>query len=371
MYHTEQQANYSIIICFADGPRRTLLNSLMSLKDGRGGHSLHTGSSQAASMQLKNGVYSIEVDIQDFEPGDIEIKVEGGSIILVGRRVIKRGTSSSIRQFNQKFALPSGIDVSRLATEVTKGGNLVIYAPQIEDATISVGIDIPQHGDVDVKSSSKSMKTTSEAAFEVDGGSGTKKKVEDTKKINQQTVTKRETEDGWEEEIIEEYEEVTTSSSSSTVMSSSAGGEKKISMVVQGGAGGTQTTEMSTSHQDIKAKDGKILEMQKGGCQKSETKEIVIPIQIQGRPAVEQKPKTPKPRMLPFDFPSLPSASMDCTIPSIGIPRGTPAFQMPMLSATDMMAEMQAQVEQQMNELKRKVNDLTNQVAHLKKARRE
>merc|ERR1711892_994043 len=316
----------------SDGPRRTLLESILSLRDGSSGHSSHTGSSQSASMQLKNGRFSIEVDIQDFDPEDIDIKVEGGSIILVGRREIKRGTSSSIRQFNQKFALPSGIDASRLATEVTSAGSLVIYAPQVEDSSVAVGLAFSQQGDVDVKTSSEAKKTTSEAAFEIEGGSGTTKKVEDSKKKNQQSVTKRETEDGWEEEIVEEYEESMTSSSSTTMMSSSSGaGEMKIPMMVMGGAaGGTQTTEISTSQQNLMAKDGKILEMEKSASQKTETKEMVIPIQIQGRPAIEQKPKTPRTRMLPFEFPSMPSLGMDCSMPSIGMSStGMPGMGMP------------------------------------------
>ena len=115
----------------ADGPRRTLLDSFLSLRDGSSiGHSFHGGSSQSESMQLKNGRFSIEVDIQDFDPEDIDLKVEGGNIILVGRREVKRGTSSNIRQFNQKFALPAGIDVSKLSTEVTSSGTLVILNPQ-------------------------------------------------------------------------------------------------------------------------------------------------------------------------------------------------------------------------------------------------
>merc|ERR1719483_1636786 len=137
------------------------------------------------------------------------------------------------------------------------------------------------------------------------------------------------------------------------MMTSSGGGEMKIPMMVMGGAaGGTQTTEMSSSQQNMKAKDGKILEMQKTANQTSETKEMVIPIQIQGRSAIEQKPKTPRTRMLPFEFPSMPSLGMDCTISGDGMQSmGMPAFNMAMPSATDMMAEMQAQVEQQMAQM--------------------
>jgi len=331
-----------------DGPRRSLLDSFLSLRDGSSGHRFHSSSSQAACMQLKNGRFSIEVDIQDFDPEDIEIKVEGESIILEGRREIKRGSSSSIRQFNQKFALPAGIDISKLATEVTSAGSLVIFAPQLKGSAVELGLEIAEKGDVDIKSSSEARKTTSEAAFEVEGGSGTTKRVDDTKKKNQQSVTKRETEDGWEEEIVEQFEEVTSSSTSTTMMTTSSGGEMKIPMVVMGGAaGGSQTTEVSSAEQNIKAKDGKIIEMQKNASQKSETKEMVIPIQIQGRTAIEQKPRTPKPRLLPFEFPTMPSLGMDCTIANTSMP----AFNMSMPSASDMMAEMQAQVEQQMAQM--------------------
>merc|ERR1711936_615950 len=60
----------------SDGPRRTLLDSFLSLRDGSSiGHSFRGGSSQSASMQLKNGRFSIEVDIQDFDPEDIDLKV--------------------------------------------------------------------------------------------------------------------------------------------------------------------------------------------------------------------------------------------------------------------------------------------------------
>ena len=103
-------------------------------------------------MTLRNGKFSIELDIQDFEPEDIDIKVEGGHLILAGRRE----TRGRVRTFNQKFALPSGIDVSKLSTEVTSEGGLVISAPQMEDeSTVALleGFQISQKGDVDIQKS--------------------------------------------------------------------------------------------------------------------------------------------------------------------------------------------------------------------------
>ena len=57
--------------------------------------------------------------VQDFDPDDIDIKVEEGSIILTGRREVKHGNSSSVRMINQKFGLPKDVDVSKMSTEVS------------------------------------------------------------------------------------------------------------------------------------------------------------------------------------------------------------------------------------------------------------
>merc|ERR550539_965187 len=64
--------------------------------------------------------------------------------------------------------------------------------------------------------------------------------------------------------------------------------------------------------------------------------------------------RTPRPRLLPFEFPGLtamPSLTMDCSMPSLPSLE-MPGFNMQMSSATDMMAEMQAQVQQQMAQMK-------------------
>jgi hypothetical protein len=38
------------------------------------------------------------VDIQDFDPEDIDIKVEAGYIVMKGRREVVRGNSTSVRE---------------------------------------------------------------------------------------------------------------------------------------------------------------------------------------------------------------------------------------------------------------------------------
>merc|ERR1712083_19195 len=174
-----QQWDKSFQRQISETPRKSMLDSFFTLRekgrDAGGVHAALSGSSQSSSMQLKHGKFSVTVDIQDFDPEDIDIKVEGDFIVLVGNREIKRGNSFSVRQFNQRFPLPSGIDVSKLSTEVTGGGQLVISAPQLKDDS---SLTISQGGDVDMQSSSENRKTTSEAAFEVEGGTGKTKKEE-------------------------------------------------------------------------------------------------------------------------------------------------------------------------------------------------
>ena len=42
------------------------------------------------------------VAFKDFDPEDIEIKVDGGKMILTGRREVKRGNSSSVRSIGKQ-----------------------------------------------------------------------------------------------------------------------------------------------------------------------------------------------------------------------------------------------------------------------------
>jgi len=331
----------------SETPRRTLVDSFRALKEGKNsGHTYQqTGSSENASMQLKNGIFRLEVDLQDFEPEDIDISVEGGELTLTAKREVKRGNSSSFREFKERFAIPEGVDITQLSSEITGDGILVISGPQVKDVpTVS---SIPASGDVDVSSSSEGRNTSSESSFEVEGGRGTTKRNEASNKTRKESTTKRVTDDGWEEEIYEEYEEEEVKTKSTTLISANGSGGVNVPVsIVEGGMGGKQNVQIVSSSQNIKAKDGKILEMDNHSNRRTETKEIIIPIQIEGQPQPQnhELPKTPKPRVLPFQFPTLSLPEPAIQMPSMALS----PFDMSMPSATDMMAQMQMQMQQQM-----------------------
>merc|ERR1719167_1188517 len=208
---------------------------------------------------------------------------------------------------------------------------------------------LSKEGEVDMSATSETGKTQSEAAFEVEGGSGTTKSQQESQKKGQASTTKRVTEDGWEEEVYEEYEEECTTTSTTTTISST-GAAPTMEMIKQGmgAAVGSETTEVTSAQMDVKAKDGIVLDMQQSSDKKKETKEMIIPIQIQGQPAIQQKPKTPRPRMLPFQFPSMPALPMPpMSMPAMPSSNMDP-FDMRMPSASDMMAQMQMEMSQSM-----------------------
>jgi len=333
----------------AGGQRRTLVDSFLALKENNDDRS-HTyqqsGSAQAAKLNVKDGLFKLEVDLHEFEAEDIDISVEGDTLTLIARKEIKRGNSSSFREFNEKFAIPNGVDVTKLSSEITGDGILIITGPQVED----IITDESHKGDTDVSSSSEGKKTSSESHFEVEGGRGTTRKNEASNKTRRESVTKRVTEDGWEEEIYEEYEEEEVNTKSTTVITAnSAEGVKVPVNIEQGGVGSRQTVEVVSSNQNMKVKDGKVLEIDNSSNRRTQNKEIIIPIQVEGQPtptnnSQDNKPKTPRPRELPFHFPSLalPSLPPMPLMPSIS------PFDMRMPSASDMMAQMQVQMQQQM-----------------------
>ena len=81
-----------------------------------------------------------EVDIQDFDPEDLDICVEGSFLIIKGEREVKRGSNVSKRVFNQKFNLPSGVDVDKITSTFKLNGKLVVSIPQIaSEAAVKEG----------------------------------------------------------------------------------------------------------------------------------------------------------------------------------------------------------------------------------------
>jgi len=95
----------------AETPRKNMLDSFFQLKMGRGmdsegGLSTSKFTSRSSTFALKDGKFSLTVDAKNFDPEDIDIRVEGEKLVVHGEREVQRGSSSFKSQFHQSFDLP-------------------------------------------------------------------------------------------------------------------------------------------------------------------------------------------------------------------------------------------------------------------------
>ena len=98
-----------------------MLDSFFDLKMGN-----DLTSANKSSTKSKDGIFTISVDTQDFDPEDLDILVEGQCLIIKGEREIKRGNNVSKRVFNQKFDLPKGVEVEKITSEYKLDGKLIV-----------------------------------------------------------------------------------------------------------------------------------------------------------------------------------------------------------------------------------------------------
>merc|ERR1711970_990391 len=76
-------------------------------------------------------IVSVEDDHQDdYRPEDLDVKVEGNSIIITAKQEIQEQGGTRTRVFEQKFSLPSGVKAELVKSSLTREGMLMITAPK-------------------------------------------------------------------------------------------------------------------------------------------------------------------------------------------------------------------------------------------------
>eukprot|EP00092_Neocalanus_flemingeri_P004800 GFUD01005168.1.p1 GENE.GFUD01005168.1~~GFUD01005168.1.p1 ORF type:complete len:521 (-),score=138.30 GFUD01005168.1:487-2049(-) len=74
--------------------------------------------------------FQISLDVKSYSPEDLDVKVEGNSIIITAKQEIKESGGTRTRVFEQKFSLPSGVKAELVKSSLTREGVLVITAPR-------------------------------------------------------------------------------------------------------------------------------------------------------------------------------------------------------------------------------------------------
>merc|ERR1711936_925537 len=74
--------------------------------------------------------FQISLDVTSYRPEDLDVKVEGNSIIITAKQEIQEVGGVRTRVFEQKFSLPSGVKAELVRSSLTRDGVLVITAPR-------------------------------------------------------------------------------------------------------------------------------------------------------------------------------------------------------------------------------------------------
>lgn len=105
----------------------------------------HEGISGSTSKPQN---FSMKVDVQDFKPEEVKVKVQGGQVLVHAKRENKNEGEGmyaySYREFRRAFTLPQGVDAERLTSSLSSAGVLQIDAP------VAAAIEAPKSTPISV-----------------------------------------------------------------------------------------------------------------------------------------------------------------------------------------------------------------------------
>jgi len=89
----------------------------------------------------------ISIDCQKYKPEELDVKVEGNTIIITAKQEIKEVGGTRTRVFEQKFTLPSGVKGDKVTSSIDRDGVLSITAPKGNPAASTMNQSIEQKMD--------------------------------------------------------------------------------------------------------------------------------------------------------------------------------------------------------------------------------
>merc|ERR1712038_183526 len=82
------------------------------------------------SVTYDDDKFEISLDAKDYKPEDLDVRVEGNSIVITAKQEIPEAGGVRTRVFEQKFSLPSGVKAELVRSSLSREGVLVITAPR-------------------------------------------------------------------------------------------------------------------------------------------------------------------------------------------------------------------------------------------------
>lgn len=150
-------------------PRR--LNGTTSTETYRNIRNANIGkdlyASQALQITEKDGKFNCVMDVKDFNPKDLSVRVVDDRVVVEGKFEQKSedGSSVAAKEFYKEFNMPASADIDQVATALSKDGILTVKAPKREGGAPAPG------GPVTQSSASKSSSMAASQQVSADGTS--------------------------------------------------------------------------------------------------------------------------------------------------------------------------------------------------------
>ncbi|XP_069157954.1 uncharacterized protein [Procambarus clarkii] len=98
---------------------------------------------QAVSCTEEDDKYKMMVDVKDFKPEDINVKIVDDTVVVEGKIEKKEGNAVSTQMFTRRFILPPSINLNGVSSALSRDGVLTINAPKLASHVTSRQRNVP------------------------------------------------------------------------------------------------------------------------------------------------------------------------------------------------------------------------------------
>lgn len=91
---------------------------------------------QVVAKRDENTGFEVNVDVQQFKPEEITVKVVDNSIVVEAKHEERRDEHGYVsRQFTRRYVLPEDCDLDKVASNLSSDGVLTLFAPKKQAIT--------------------------------------------------------------------------------------------------------------------------------------------------------------------------------------------------------------------------------------------
>nr|UNE55971.1 protein lethal(2)essential for life transcript variant X2 [Paroster macrosturtensis] len=96
-------------------------------------HHQHHHRGQVVAKKEKNPAFQVNVDVQQFRPEEVMVKVVDNCLLVEGKHEERQDIHGYVsREFRRRYILPEDIDINQVSSSLSSDGVLTLTAPKIE-----------------------------------------------------------------------------------------------------------------------------------------------------------------------------------------------------------------------------------------------